>query len=111
MINYADYYFYIEEYQGNLSFDLFNSLIPKASRQIDKAVNREIKEEDLEKYPRIKFVACELIDFINGNNNNNINYSSISIDGVSKTLKSNNEYEYGMSKLLSGLPQELMRCL
>ena len=36
MINYADYTFYTTEYKGNLSIGLFNSLIIKASREIDK---------------------------------------------------------------------------
>ena len=43
MIEYTDYGFYVNTYKGSLSIDLFNSLIPKASREIDKVVNRELK--------------------------------------------------------------------
>ena len=44
MINYADYTFYVNEFKGSLSVDLFNSIIPKASREIDRHVNRKITE-------------------------------------------------------------------
>lgn len=111
MIDYSDYEFYVNTYKGNLSESLFTSLIGKASRVIDKYVNREIKEADLIKYEQIKWVACEIVDFINNNNISNNNLSSLSIDGVSKTYKTGSELNEEKSSILSGLPQELTRCL
>lgn len=111
MIDYADFVFYTNIYKGNLSAGLFNSLIGKASREIDKYVNREIKEEDLDKYEQIKWVACELVEFLNNNNISSSNLSSLSIDGVSKTYKTGSELNEERNSILSGLPQELTRCL
>lgn len=118
MINYATYEFYKDTYKGTLSNDLFTSLIVKASREIDKNVNREIKEEDLDNSnfaDKIRFTACELVDFINANSNTNANnnVSSISIDGVSKTYKTQTlaEAEKEKRNIIDGLPQELTRCL
>lgn len=121
MINYADYEFYKNTYKGSLSDDLFNSLIPKASREIDKAINKEyLTEEDLSdkvvKY-KISFVACELVDYLNSNNlsngNNGEKLSSISIDGVSKSYSSKSESELKTEKanIISGLPHDLTRFL
>lgn len=113
MINYADYDFYRETYKGSLSDDLFNSLIPKASREIDKCVNRELKEVDIT--DKVKFVACELVDFLNSNDsiNGSGNISSISIDGVSKTFNSSTKSEINQEKrnIIDGLPHELTRFL
>ena len=118
MINYADYEFYEETYKGSLSSDLFNSLIPKACREIDKVVNRDIKEADLEASDgyKIKFVACQLVDFLNsydGAISNNANISSKSMDGVSKTFSTLNKSEVNKEKLniFGGLPHELTRFL
>jgi len=111
MINYSDYVFYLDIYKGNLSADLFTSLIGKASREIDKYINREIKEADLSNYEQIKWVACEMVDFINNNNNGSNNISSVTIDGVSKTYKTNNELNEEKTNIIAGLPQELTRCL
>ena len=36
---YADYEYYLEKYFGTLPKDSFNSLILKASREIDKNIN------------------------------------------------------------------------
>lgn len=114
MINYADYQFYNEMYKGSLSSDLFTSLIPKASREIDKYVNREIKEADIDATTqdgyKIQFVACQLVDFMK-NSNNNKNISSVSIDGVSKTYKTQNETIKEKKTILDGLPHELTRYL
>ena len=49
MMNYADYDFYTNEYKGSLSIDLFNSLIIKASREIDKNVNKDLTETNIER--------------------------------------------------------------
>ena len=118
MINYATYNFYQgDKYKGTLSESLFNSLIPKASREIDKFVNRDIKEADLNASygDKIKFVACELVDFLNKydsiNGTNNVN--SISIDGVSKSFKSYSKEELSQTelKIIDGLPHDLTRFL
>lgn len=107
MINYVDYGFYKNTYQGSLSVDLFNSLIPKASREIDKVVNRELKEEDIDN--KVRFVACELVDFFSKSESSGV--SSISIDGVSKTFRSNTEAKQGVRNITNGLPHELTRFL
>lgn len=109
MIEYADYDFYTNIYKGSLSIDLFNSLIPKASREIDKAVNRELKEEDIDN--KVKFVACELVDFLNKSESSSGGVSSISIDGVSKTFKSDSEIKQGIHNIIGALPHELTRFL
>lgn len=113
MINYADYEFYAGIYKGKLSFDLFDSLIPKASREIDKAVNRELQETDVNN--KVKFVACELVDFLNTNPNisSGNKLSSFSIDGVTKHFvqKAKEEIEKEKSDILKNLPQELTRFL
>ena len=69
MINYADYDFYANEYKGSLSIDLFNSLIIKASREIDKNVNKDLTEINIKRLTereqwQLKYVACELCDFL-----------------------------------------------
>lgn len=107
MINYADYTYYINEYKGSLSQTLFNSLIIKASREIDKYVNRKITSDDLEEYEEIKYVACSLCDKLNTISNKNV--SSISIDGVSKTFKGSSEINKDIQNVLDNLPEELTR--
>lgn len=115
MINYANYEFYKETYKGTLSDDLFYSLIPKASREIDKAVNKELKEVDID--DKVRFVACGLVDFLKENSNisnsNNGKISSFSIDGVTKNYvtKSKEEIEEEKLNILAGLPHELTRFL
>lgn len=121
MQNYADYNFYTEEYKGTLSEDLFSSYIVKASRIIDSNVNRELTENvieslsDRDKY-RLKYVACELCDFININGSPSLSSSganSISIDGVSinKTTKSETQISNDKAVILADLPLELTRYL
>lgn len=107
MINYADYQYYTDTYRGNLSQALFNSLIIKASREIDKYVNREITSDDLTTYEEIKYVACALCDKLNTISNKNV--SSISIDGVSKTFKNSSEVKKEISSVIENLPEELTR--
>lgn len=107
MLNYATYEFYQNTYIGNLSIDLFNSLIPKVSREIDKAVNRDLTEVDI--IDKVMFVACELVDYMNTISNTAV--SSISIDGISKTQKGNTEILKDKIQILQGLPNELTRCL
>ena len=107
MINYADYQYYTDVYKGSLSQTLFNSLIIKASREIDKYVNRKITLEDLDNYKEIKYVACELCDKLNTISNNNV--SHISIDGVSKTFKNSKEIQKELADVIDNLPEELLR--
>lgn len=109
MINYADYEFYQNTYKGSLSVDLFNSLIPKASREIDRVVNRELQEEDIDN--KVRFVACELVDFLSKSESSNGGVSSISIDGVSKTFRNDTEIKQGIKNIADGLPHELTRFL
>lgn len=109
MIDYADYGFYVNTYKGSLSVDLFNSLIPKASREIDKVVNRELQEGDIDN--KVKFVACELVDFLSKSESSSGGVSSISIDGVSKTFRSDNEVKQGVKNIVNALPHELTRFL
>lgn len=116
MINYADYTFYNGVYKGELSEDLFSSLIPKASRQIDKYINREyLIEGDLT--DKVRFVACEMVDFLYKNSSTTDSsgktVSSISIDSVSKTYvtKSTDEINEERADIISGLPSELTRYL
>lgn len=108
MINYADYSYYQNEYKGSLSQTLFNSLIIKASREIDKYVNRKITSNDLDTYEEIKYVACSLCDKLNSMPKSS-NLTSVSIDGVSKTYKSSSEVKQELYDILDGLPEELIR--
>lgn len=109
MIEYADYGFYKNTYKGSLSIDLFNSLIPKASREIDKVVNRELKEENIDN--KVRFVACELVDFLSKSESSSGGVSSISIDSVSKTFRSDSEVKQGVRNITNGLPHDLTRFL
>lgn len=113
MIEYADYEFYSTVYKGSLSDSLFNSLIPKASREIDNVINRDLKEEDIT--DKVKIVACELVDFLNENGTigNSEKISSVSIDGVSKSYatKTRQEIKQEKQEILNNLPLELIRFL
>ena len=116
MINYADYEFYSNTYKGSLSGDLFNSLIGKTSREIDLNVNREITEDDLnnEKHNfgyKIKYTTCLLLDYLNTQAKMNGAVGSISIDGVSKTIKSLSDIINDKKKIVENLPHELTRYL
>lgn len=112
MINYADYDYYKNYYQGDLSFDLFNSLLPKAMNEIDKAVNRKLEENDIDN--RVKFVTCELVDYLNNNggySGKKSNLNTITIDKVHKTFtnKNSNEIKRDIKQITNGLPLELIR--
>ena len=116
MINYADYEFYSNTYKGTLSGDLFNSLIVKTSREIDTYVNREITEDDLDNEKnnfgyKIKYTTCLLLDYINQEKGISGAVSHISIDGVSKTMKSLEEIKRDKETIIKNLPQELVRYL
>lgn len=125
MINYADYNFYKNEYKGNsLSVDLFNSFIVKASREIDKNINKDLTEETIaglsekEKW-QLKYVACELCDFLKNSGGNSGVYGtgagSISIDGISinktSAKKSETQINKDKSNIIGELPLSLIRYL
>lgn len=114
MIEYANYEFYSNTYKGLLSGDLFNSLIGKASREIDTYVNREIKEVDLNNTEnnfgyKIKYTTCLMLDYLNTEKGTNGAVSNISIDGVSKTVKNLSDIEKDKQKIVKNLPHELTR--
>ena len=116
MINYADWSFYSTTYKGSLSQDLFNSLIGKASREIDTYVNREIKEVDLSNTKnnfgyKIKYTTCLMLDYLNTIKGTNGAVESIIIDGVHKTMKNSIELESNKRKIVENLPQDLTRYL
>jgi hypothetical protein len=121
MENYADYDFYINQYKGSLSNDLFDTLIIKASRGIDRNVNVMLTQEiinDLTETEQwqLKYVACELVDFINNNGLNSdttAGANSISIDGVSinKNVKSEDYIKASKKKIYDNLPMKLTRYL
>ena len=115
MENYADYRFYIEEYQqGSLSNDLFSKRIIEASREIDKHVNRNLtssvlaglSEEDLFK---VKYTACKLCDYFETSKNIESISGSISIDGVSVSGMDAESLSTKESIIYDGLPHELIR--
>lgn len=120
MNNYADYDFYNEEYKGELSEDLFNSLIVKASREIDKNVNCELTEERISKLSerekwQLKYCASALCDFLKSSGGNSGVYEtgadSISIDGVTINKSSNKKSENQMNKDKLNILGELPTCL
>ena len=112
---YADYRYYIEEYKGTIPEDSFDSLILKASREIDKNINTRITETKVnnlqkEAQEQLKYTACALTDLINKKEESkNKKISSYSIDGVSKTFKVLSDEEYTSSKkeIINCLPDEL----
>lgn len=116
---YADYEYYLTKYLGTLPKDSFDSLIIKASREIDKNVNTRLTEEKInnlqeEAQDQLKYTACALVDLINKKQESeNKKISSYSIDGVSKTFKvlSNNEYISSKRDIIDNLPHELTRYL
>lgn len=124
MMNYADYDFYTNEYKGSLSIDLFNSLIVKASREIDKNVNKDLTETNINRLTereqwQLKYVACELCDFLKNSGGNSGKYSfganSVSIDGVSinkgSSIKSETQINKDKKSILGELPLSLIRYL
>ena len=120
MNKYADYDFYINEYKGTLSDELFNSYIVKASKDIERNINRKLDEsifetldEDIKE--KISYVACELCDYYNnfGDSTSEGTPNSFSIDGVSIT-KSNysansTDTTSKIRKIYEDLPQDWTR--
>lgn len=117
MENYADYEFYLNEYKGTLSIDLFNTYIVKASRNIDRNVNCELSEELIESLTEkeqfmLKYVACELCDFLKNNGDDTkSNASSVSLDGISISKKNGEEKRQSLINIYNDLPQKLTRYL
>lgn len=116
---YADYKYYLDEYYGSLPENSFNSLILKASREIDNNINTRLTQEKIDNLPaqaqdQLKYTACALVDLINKKRESeDKKVSSYSIDGVSKTFKviSNEEYTSSKREIIKCLPDELTRFL
>lgn len=116
---YADYEYYLEKYFGTLPENSFDSLVLKASREIDKNVNTRLTQEKInnllnEAQEQLKYTACALTDLISKKQESDSKkISSYSIDGVSKTFKtiSNEEYKSSKREVLNYLPDELTRFL
>lgn len=112
---YADYEYYSKKYFGTLPEDSFNSLILKASREIDTNVNTRLNQTKInnleeEAQEQLKYTACALVDFINKKQENESRkVSSISIDGVNKTYKvlSSEDIKKEKIEILRNLPDEL----
>ena len=112
---YADYEYYSKTFHGKKSEEEFNSLVLKASREIDNNVNRQLNEEIInnlsnEAQDRLKFTACALVDlFYEKQISSNKNVTSISIDGVSKTFKNltKTDFDVERKEILKSLPDEL----
>ena len=122
MNEYADYNFYVTEYRGTLSDELFNSYIVKASKDIERNINRKLDEsifetldEDIKE--KISYVACELCDYYNnfGDVTSDGSPNSFSIDGVSITKSNyssqNNDISTKKRHILDDLPQDWTRYL
>lgn len=116
---YADYEYYLDKYYGTLPEDSFNSLVLKASKEIDRNVNTRLNQckiNDLseEAQEQLRYTACALVDLIlKKQESDNKKVSSISIDGVNKTFKvlSNTDYNNSKKSILENLPIELTRYL
>lgn len=114
MILLTTYDFYTSKYKGQLSSDLFDSLIPKASFEIKSNVNRPLVEEDAQNED-VQMVACMLVDLLKANDIslNGKNVQSISIDGVSRTYGklTKEQFDGEKVKILDKLPLEMIRFL
>lgn len=116
---YVDFKYYQETYFGTLPEDSFNSLVLKASREIDNNINTRLTQEKIDNLPeeaqeQLKYTACALVDLINRKKESeNKNISSYSIDGVSKTFKviTNEDYKNSKREIIECLPHELTRFL
>ena len=117
---YADHYYYEVEYKGTIpDRDSFDSLVLKASREIDKNVNTRLTETKINNLPKeaqeqLKYTACALLDLINKKEEStNRKITSYSIDGVSKNFKvlSDEEYKVAKREIINCLPDELTRFL
>lgn len=114
---YADYCYYEVDYGGTIpDKNSFDSLILKASREIDKNINTRLTKTKIENLPKeaqeqLKYTACALVDLINKKQESlNKKITSYSIDGVTKNFKVLSDEEYTKSKreILACLPDELI---
>lgn len=116
---YADYKYYNEEYKGTLPESSFDSIILKASREIDNNINTRLNNNKVnnlqeEAQEQLKYTACALVDFINKKQEDESKkVSSISIDGVNKSYKTLSFEDMKKEKIeiLKSLPDELTRFL
>lgn len=116
---YADYGYYKSKYYGTLPEDSFNSLILKASREIDENVNTRLTQTKIENLSKeaqeqLKYTACALIDLLyDRDKDSKSKVASISIDGVSKTFKATSSQDYISNKkeIINYLPDELTKYL
>ena len=113
-MEYADYGFYTNEYKGKLNYDTFSSLIVKASREIDKNVNRKIDADVIHTLDELdQYKVCELCDYFNqyGSNSSYGKANTISIDGVSinRLNKTTDDINNIKANIIDNLPQELIR--
>lgn len=116
---YVDYEYYVDDYYGTLPEDSFDSLVLRASKEIDKNVNTRLTENIINNLPeeaqeQLKYTACALIDLISKKQeSDNKKLNSISIDGVNKTFKifSNEDYKKSRKEIIANLPIELTRYL
>lgn len=112
---YADYKYYNEEYKGTLPESSFDSIILKASREIDNNINTRLNNNKVNNLPeeaqeQLKYTACALVDFINKKQEDESKkVSSISIDGVNKSYKilSFEDMKKEKIEILKSLPDEL----
>lgn len=112
---YADYKYYNEEYKGTLPESSFDSIILKASREIDNNINTRLNNNKVSNLPeeaqeQLKYTACALVDFINKKQENESKkVSSISIDGINKSYKTLSFEDMKKEKIeiLKSLPDEL----
>lgn len=107
----VDYSYYTDEYSGTLVKEQdFSFFSKKAMKIIQDNCNRELCECDYTN--DVKYVACELIDYLFVNNKTiDKNLSSVSVDGVSESYNSTDDIKRGKKDILNGLPQELTRYL
>lgn len=115
---YTNYAYYTEQFGGTLDEKSFKFNLNKASKIIDRNINREISESvfnELSETDKDKFnyVCCELIEMVSGNGSNGKQVTSISIDGISKSYKalSNAEETMQQIRILDNLPLQFRKYL
>lgn len=116
---YVDYEYYVDDYYGTLPEDSFDSLVLKASKEIDRNINARLTLDIINNLPeeaqeQLKYTACALIDLMSKKQESDSKkLSSISIDGVSKTFKliSDQDYKKSKKEIMDNLPIELTRYL
>ena len=107
----VDYGYYTAIYSGTLVKEKdFSFFSKKAMKIIQDNCNKKLEKSDIT--DDVKYVACELIDYLFVNNKTiEKNLSSVSVDGVSESYNSVDDIKRGKKDILNGLPQELTRYL